>query len=298
MSLRSMTGYGASVVELSGWRVRVWCKSVNHKSLDVRVQLPRGWGELEPRVLAKARARLARGRVSLHIEAERHTEASGGLGLGVDEARFGQVRAELSALSRSHELGDAVTWETMLSFRHLFLVAQDAAQAPAWEDLEGVVDEALCAFVETREREGAAIAEDLGGHLETLRAGLASVVEMRPALLEGYAGRLQARVTELATREGVIVDPERLAQEAVWMTERADIAEELQRAGAHLVELGALLETCGDEPMGKKLDFYLQEMIRETNTMASKSNFSALTAVVVDMKTAIERMREQAANVE
>ena len=124
------------------------------------------------------------------------------------------------------------------------------------------------------------------------------VQTLRPQLLEAYRARLRARLVEVMDQESISLDPQRLAHEVILFADRTDVAEEIDRAGAHLIVLRGLLEAQQPEPVGKKIDFYLQEMIRETNTMASKCQSAALTEVIIAMKTLIEQLREQAANVE
>ena len=153
---------------------------------------------------------------------------------------------------------------------------------------------ALDATLSLRAQEGRELAEDLGGHLEGLRGLLETVKEHSAGVAKVQHERLRARLKELAA--DISVDEDRLAQEAAILADRADIAEEVARFGAYLERLAELLES--DEPAGKRLDFTLQEALREANTMGSKSKGFELSATVIEIKTGLERMREQAANVE
>lgn len=297
MSIRSMTGFGAARAAIHGWHVKVELKAVNHKGLDVRVSAPRSWSWFEARAIKKIKRRLRRGRVSVNVEVGRDlSEANAGL--AIDEDAFGRVVARLQQLSDEYGLGEhQVTLAEVLTYRSLFELSDSDVTIDDEEPFLVVVDQALDAFDASRLDEGETIAADLSGHIEALAALLARVEELRPQLLGDYRERLTARLDELAEVHGVSIEPERVVQEIILFADRSDIAEEIQRAGAHIDRLRQLLaEEQG--PHGKKLDFYLQEMIRETNTMASKSNFSELTAVVVEMKSHVEQMREQAANVE
>lgn len=296
MPLKSMTGFGAAREESSGWGLRVEIKAVNHKSLDVRINAPRGWGEFEAKVLTMVRERICRGRMTLTIEASAQAPADGAL-LGVNEARLEQVIDQLRGIQSRHGLAGELTLSELEPYRHLYMLKEPERAPVTWEQLSPVVDAALTAFDAARCGEGETILELFQGHLAKLGQARERLVELRPVLLEGYAERLRERLLELSERHALDLDQERVIQEVNHFADRTDIAEELQRAGAHLERLCGLLDVEG-EPHGKKLDFYLQEMIRETNTMASKSNFSDLTQIVVEMKSWVEQLREQAANVE
>jgi len=295
MAIHSMTGFGAAQAVVEGWRIKVELKAVNHRGLDARVNTPREWTWVEARALGLLKSELHRGRITMHIEISR--ELSGALSLGIDEDAFGQVVSQLKGLLDRHGLSGELQFSDVLELKSLFTGQSDSAQVEDEAAFDAVISEAIARFNQTRLEEGATIAKDLRAHREALVANLEKVKVLRPKLLADFRERLTARLEELGEIHSVELDQERIIHEIIMFTERSDIAEELQRAGAHLDRLGELLES-EEAPLGKKLDFYLQEMIRETNTMASKSNFSDLTDVVVQMKSSIEQMREQAANVE
>jgi uncharacterized protein (TIGR00255 family) len=291
-----MTGFGAAEADLAGYRVRAQLRAVNHRGLDVRVQSPRALAPLEPALLSRLKGALARGRVELAVEVHSSGTARR---VPIDHDAFAAVAAELTELARANALAPPTLAE-ILSMSHLF---ETSSHAPS-DDLDddavlAVVDDALARFIQARATEGQTIQADLDAHLDALSAALARVGEERPALVASTQGRLRARLEEAAAREGVALDADRVAHEVLLFADRCDIAEELQRALAHVARLRDLLaDAQGGQPHGKKIDFYLQELIRETNTMASKSNLAELTEVVVSMKATIEQMREQAANIE
>ena len=297
MAIQSMTGFGAARGIAPGWRLKVEIKAVNHRGLDARVHAPREWAWLEARIVRRLKERLRRGRVNVSLElSPDQGDGPGGLTL-LDEEAFGAVARRLKGLAISHGLAADVRLSEVLVYREVF--ERQAADLEIEDEAPfmAVVDEAIDAFVASRRQEGQAIAADLTGHLEALDELLAHVRRRRPELVEGFRGRLTERLEELAQAHGVELEPERVIQEVLLFAERSDIAEEIQRAGAHIERLSELLER-PEGPHGKQLDFYLQEMIRETNTMASKSNFAELTDLVVSMKSHVEQMREQVANVE
>lgn len=296
MSIRSMTGFGHAEGSSQGWAFKVELKAVNHKALDVRVNAPRDWSWVEPVALGLIKQSLKRGRVSVSVDVRREV-AEGSAGVSIDEAAFAAVVGQLEHLAKMNGLAPDVRLSEVLAFRSRFELSDAATLPEDHEPFVGVLADAISNFDQTRVEEGATILAFYGEQLDHLDATLARIIELRPKLLEDYRERLIARLTELGKAHGLDLEQERIIQEVIHFGDRTDIAEECQRAGAHLVRLRELIVE-PDGPHGKKLDFYLQEMIRETNTMASKSNFSDMTALVVDMKTRIEQMREQAANVE
>lgn len=296
MPLRSMTGFGDVEHTAAGWRVHIELKAVNQRGFDARIHTPRDWGQLEPRLLKALKRHISRGRLSVHVGIERAEHAP--QELGIDELAFGAIAAELKRLALAHGLHTQVCLQDVLEFKPLFMGQHTSRDTLALSVIDEAIAQAIARFDTTRLEEGATLRQDLQQHLDHLIHHLHSVRQLRPALVEGYRGRLTERLAELERLHGLELEESRVAQEVVLFADRSDISEELQRAGAHLDRLADFLRDPGPGPHGKKLDFYLQEMIRETNTMASKSNFAELTEVVVDMKSRIEQMREQAANIE
>lgn len=308
MTLHSMTGFGEARAELGGWRVTIEIKTVNHKALDVRVNLPGELSALEPALLQHLRGRLARGRVSVHVALDAaHTGGATLADLSIDETAFHAVAAQLGALVDDARLSGGVTLGDMLTFRRLFERRDDAPRATAAlpphdqlaDALRPTLDDALDALIRTRATEGATIATTLSELLDAYRVHLAAIEARRPQLIADYQQRQRERLDELTAGLTLPLDEQRLAQELAIILDRSDIAEEIQRAHAHLDRLDALVAPHDEsEPLGKKIDFYLQEMIRETNTMGSKSNLAELTEHIIQMKSIVEQMREQAANIE
>lgn len=301
MSIQSMTGYGSAEGHLQGWFLKVSARAVNHKALDVRVNCPREWAWFEPHIVKLVRACISRGRVDVLVEARPSFEQEEGASpLRVDERALGALVAQLKALGHAHGIEATVGWSELMPFRRLFEQGelQESGQDQDAEHYAPLVQEALDRFVASRKQEGETIAQTMLGYLDFLAHGVERVEAIRPELLEGYRERLRERLVEILERDQIELDAQRLAQEVVLFADRTDVAEEIQRANAHITRLKQLFRSEQVEPVGKKVDFYLQELIRETNTMASKSNFSDLTELVVQMKSVIEQMREQAANIE
>ena len=296
MAIHSMTGFGSARARVGEWDVRIEIKALNHKSLDLRLSLPHSFSQMEPRLTQFIKKRCHRGRIMVHVDADQraHHDAP----FSVDEERFGALATQLKRLAAAHDLDARVSLSDLLALRALFETAAPKECAPEDEGaFDALMEQALDRFIETRRSEGEAIAADLHAHLDTLRDGLSRVRLLRPELLDEYRDRLVSKLDEIAQSHGIAIDRDRVIHEIILFADRSDIAEELQRAEAHIERIAHLL-TQESRPHGKKLDFYLQEMIRETNTMGSKSNLTPLTQVIVPMKAAVEQMREQTANIE
>lgn len=307
MSIQSMTGFARAAAQADGWVVQVEVRSVNHRGLDTRVWVPRGLSWAEPQILQAVREHLQRGRVELRVDLEVESGSAEAKFRFFDSARFAAVCDELRLLSGAHAMaddGDHIALSDVIAFKHLFEATHDPQVDPDNPALQRALQEALARLVEARVQEGAGIAADLRGHLVELGGTLQELGQLLPEELGAFRERLRQRVSDAVAEFGVSgIDDERLAQELAFYADRSDVGEELQRAASHLGRLEALLDDGGaaaqkSEPCGKMLDFYLQEMIRETNTMASKSNSARGTDLIIAMKATIERMREQAANIE
>ncbi|MEQ8456026.1 MAG: YicC/YloC family endoribonuclease [Sandaracinaceae bacterium] len=290
--IRSMTGHGVGEAPLGQGRVLVEIRAVNHRYLDVRVKLPTDVAEHGGAVEERVRRSLRRGRVE--VQARLQGDVCGPPALDVDRARaaFGQ----LSALRDELRPGEPVPLSLLSCVPDLFSASGEKDHEAASEALALATD-AACEEVWTmRGREGEALAADLSGHLDALLAQLASVQARVPEMVDGYRQRLRGRIERLLEDGDVSLDPGRLEHEVALFADRADIAEEIARLSSHAAQMRALLRG-EDETAGKRLDFLLQEMTRETNTIGSKSADAALAQSVVEMKAAVSRMREQAQNI-
>ena len=290
--IRSMTGFGAGRGSAGGEELDVEVRSVNHKYCEVKVRLPREIAALELDTTKTVRERLARGGIDVSV---RRAGASGGVAPRVDvplaEAyarAFAEVKARLG-LDGAVTLADVVGAEGVvrLDERALDLDAAREALRPA-------LASALDALVAMRAREGEALARDLAGRLESVDALVGRAAALVPQSVEHHRARLAERIEELS--RGVALDPARLAQEVALFADRTDVTEEVTRLRSHLAQARALL--AGAEPAGRKLDFLVQEMHREVNTVGSKSQSAEIGAIVVAAKAEIERLREQVQNVE
>jgi uncharacterized protein (TIGR00255 family) len=285
--MKSMTGFGRAARGIGELQVAVEARSVNHKGLDVKIKLPRPHGALEEAIGKRARARLERGRVDVSVEVTRaHASRT-------DEA------ALLAAAREAMAWADALGGSRALTAGDLLRAAQvgpradgDPLRDPAVE--QGVltlVEEALEELARSRTHEGAGLAATLEAHATRIDALRAALVERTRLAPDKLRERTQARIATL----GVALDPARLAQEVALIVDRVDVSEELARLGMHVTKMRALLL---EARSGRALDFLCQELLREANTTGSKSQDAEVAHLVVELKTEIERAREQAQNVE
>jgi len=290
-ALHSMTGFGAASRDAADFVVRVEARAVNHRGLQVKVRAPQEHGALEPDVEARVRARLARGAVTVNIELTR-TVARPCEGLDVEAAR--RWTDALRGLGRELGITAPVGLELVVGLPGVVggRSAEPLDEAGVAAVLEAV-DRALDSLVEMRRREGLALERDLLDQAREIERLVALVRARMPEVVRGHAEALRARVSELC---GQAVPAADLAREAALLADRMDVSEELTRLDSHLHQLRALLAEGGS--VGRKLDFLAQEFFREANTTGAKCNDAAVAHCVVDLKTHIERLREQVQNIE
>jgi uncharacterized protein (TIGR00255 family) len=295
--IKSMTAYGRGEVEtpLQKWGVEL--KSVNHRFLELALNLPRRLWALEDRFRKLIKGRVARGRVDMQLSWESLEDKS--VTLRLDMAVVAGVRGVLEQLRLAGNTPESLKLEHFLHFSDLLVAKEQANQdlelEATWETVSPAVNQALDRLEEMRLAEGAALAADLAGHLQDIRREISRIVEQAPRLPQLWREKVATRLAELFP-EGSPVDETRLAQEVAIMAERRDVAEELARLESHLAQFQQTLETQG--PVGRKQEFLLQEMLREVNTIGSKSGDLGISQAVLEIKGFLERLREQVQNIE
>ncbi len=295
----SMTGYGAAERSDGGTTLRMRLRSVNHRYLDLQLRLPAELDAAQGKLEQRLKAAIGRGHVELTVTVER----AGGGPAGVDEemaaAYVRAWRGLAAALNLPAAAPEGLAWELL----KMPGVLAGRAPVDGGEQLEkiaaGALEACLAEHRRSREREGAAMAADLRERLEAIAAAAGVIGRLRAGAEAAYAARLRGRMEALLAASGAALAPERLAQEAALWAERSDISEELVRLEAHRAEFAEILAAGGE--VGKKLDFLLQEMQREANTLLSKTSGLAAEALEVTrqglaIKAAIEKIREQVQN--
>jgi uncharacterized protein (TIGR00255 family) len=295
--IKSMTAYGRGEVETASQKWVVELRSVNHRFLELSLNLPRRLWALEDRFRKLIKGRLSRGRVDMQLSWESLAEKS--LTLRLDKAMVAEVRGILEDIRQIGNTPETLRMEHFLHFTDLMVAKEQANQdlemEATWETVSQAVNQALDQMEEMRTTEGAALAADLAAHLADIRREMGQVAVQAPRLPQIWRDRVTARLAELFP-EGAPVDETRLAQEVALMAERRDLAEELARLESHLDQFQQTLAS--DVPVGRKQEFLLQEMLREANTIGSKANDLTIAQAVLEIKGSLERLREQVQNIE
>ncbi|MBS7324570.1 MAG: YicC family protein [Angelakisella sp.] len=291
--IRSMTGYGRGQQLLHGRSITVEIRSVNHRYFEFSCRTPRGCAFLEDRLKRTLQQAISRGKVEVSLTLQ--TVESRGGAVAVDHALAGQYLTALRALAAEYGLTDDLTLSTVARLPDLFTVCrgeEDEEELAA--DVLSVLQEALDRFVAMREAEGERLRADVLSRLFTLEEHLAFVEERSPQTVAEYRARLTAKLNELLG--GAVADEARILTEAAIVADRLAVDEETVRLHSHIAQLRGILDCA--EPVGRKLDFLVQEMNRETNTIGSKCSDTAIAGHVVEMKSEIEKIREQIQNIE
>jgi uncharacterized protein (TIGR00255 family) len=296
--LKSMTGYAQARAVENDWNIRLTIRSVNHRFLDLHLRLPEGFEPVEPRIRKIIRERVRRG----HLDVTLHHELAGPAAVGVNQE---VAAAYLLAVNSLRKKFDIQTEPDLASILRL-----PGVIGPATGSLEeglgriesivaGVLNEALDKLDRMRAEEGVHLCSDMNARLRSITALSEDVAKLAERARPAFARRLEARLKELLGEEPL--DPTRLAQEAAIAAERSDVSEELARLASHVQQFTSVIATGSDA--GKKLDFLLQEMQRESNTLLSKTPGNEaegleITRLGLEIKSEIEKVREQVQNIE
>ena len=293
--IRSMTGFGRGEYADGKRNITVEIKSVNHRYSDISIKMPRRYGFAEDKVKTAVKEKLRRGKVDVSIMVENITENDINIKLNEPIAR--QYFENLKTLQETFDLSGEI------SLRLLATMPDVMKAIPDVEDEEEItkailvpVSEAAANLEKMREIEGQKLAEDLIAKGENIKAILDKIAERAPHVVEEYTVKLRDRITELLAGNAVLPE-ERILTEAAIFADKCAIDEEITRLNSHLIQLKNIL-TSGKDAEGKKLDFLVQEMNREANTIGSKANDITITNYMLEIKSEIEKIREQVQNIE
>ncbi len=287
--IRSMTGYARAEQQETWGRLAWELRSVNHRYLDLQIKLPEEFRSLENELRALASGYATRGKIEVGLRYS--SESAQVKAVEVDAKQLHAVKSALELVAK--ELGSSSSPDPMrvLGWPGVVKTQDAATTAPVAEAL-ALFKVALQDFADTRGREGQRMAAYIGDRLAQLAALVAQVRSRAPLVRDAWLERLRARCRDL----GVDVDPARLAQEVALAAQRLDVDEEMSRLASHVKEVQDTL--IRDEAIGRRLDFLMQELNREANTLSSKSQDAEMTRCGVEMKVLIEQMREQVQNIE
>jgi uncharacterized protein (TIGR00255 family) len=293
---KSMTSYGRAQACFATKRITAEVKSVNNRYFDCTVKVPSAYGFLEKRAEQYLRQNgISRGKVNLYIGIERTDDPLTQIHL--DRAYAKSYLDALYQLRDTFSLTDDISTMSVAQNRELFTVLQEDEDSDAlWEDVQSVLKDALDAFLQMRDAEGAALCRDLAQKKAHLCEMVAVIAARAPQINEDYRRRLEEKLNQTLEQYGQTVDSARILTECAIFADRVAIDEELVRLQSHFDAFDRILEDT--EPIGRKLDFLLQEMNRETNTIGSKCNDSQIAELVIEMKCELEKIREQIQNLE
>ena len=291
--IRSMTGYGKKDVTSQTASVTVEIRSVNHRFLEVAVRVPRSLAQLEDQIRKTVQQRCLRGRVDVSVS----VHAAGGSlkTVQIDQALAKQYHVALKKLQKGLGLKGTVDISLLAGFRDIVSITDEPVDTDhLGKTVVRALGGALTDLEKMRRREGNALVKDLHAHLDAIRIAKSVVADRAPELAANAFGRMKGRIEALLQTE--LPDPARLQQELALYADRSDISEELVRLESHMLQFDQTLHS--KESVGKTLEFLLQEMGREVNTIGSKANDADIAALVVRMKAELEKLREQVQNVE
>ncbi|MDR3153597.1 MAG: YicC family protein [Deltaproteobacteria bacterium] len=292
--IRSMTGFGAAAGEILGFRARLEIKTLNNRYREYLFRTPHFMGALEEPLKKLIGEHVRRGRIEVWLQLDPPRAQAAQISLEAAKAALD----ELTRLASSLGLAEKVTLSHILRLDRLFVIQEAATldvrdASAAWKDLRLIASEAMDQLIKMRSAEGESLHKDIWGRLGIISADLAELRTVAANVPAAATRRYQARLEELAES---VIDPQRLAQEAAILAEKMDITEEITRFGTHIQSFRQLLGE--SDPVGRRIEFLLQELVREANTMGSKSQSLQITETVLRFKAELEKIREQVLNIE
>ncbi len=290
--MKSMTGFGRSRFENENRTYQVEIKSVNHRYSDINIKIPKSISYLEEKIKKEIQSEVTRGKIDVSINLENNSSKGKNVKINHELAKI--YIEELKKLALDNEINSNIEVTEISKFPDVLIIENIDDEETIWEELKIPLKEAIINFVRMKEDEGEKIKEDLQERIERINAKVCEISEYSTRLVEEYVVKLEARIKEILQTN--IVDKDRLNQEIVIYADKCSVEEELTRLNSHINQFKKMLED--SNPIGKKIDFLIQEMNRETNTIGSKSASLSITNLVIDIKTELEDIREQIQNIE
>jgi uncharacterized protein (TIGR00255 family) len=290
--ISSMTGFGAADGIVGDARASVEIKTVNHRFFSPNLKLPGELARWEGEIRESLRQKISRGHVSLVARLDRDADRTP----VIDETRLSQYVVALKQLQRKHDLAGEVDLATVLRLPDVISAPTTDVDQNSADAFLAVVSRAVDALMAMRRAEGAQLSAFLLDRLTAVETSLSRIEKRAPVRLRDHHERVTRTVSELLG--GAAADPQRIAQEIAILADKLDVAEELDRFGSHLSAFRETIRSSTSEPVGKRLGFILQEMVREANTIGSKANDAPILQDVIAIKEELERIREQVENLE
>ena len=290
--MKSMTGFGRANYESDGRMYNIEIKSVNHRYCDIGVKLPRNISYLEEKIKKEIASNISRGKVDILVTFENNSAKGKNIKINKELAKI--YIEELKLLANENGINDNIPVTEISKFPEVLVIQNVEDEEIIWKEVKICLQEAINSFVTMRSQEGNKIKEDLKTRLNIIKQKVSKISEYSTRLVEEYVVKLETRIKEILKTD--IVDKERLNQEIVIYADKCSVEEELTRLDSHITQFKNMLEE--DIPVGKKIDFIIQEMNREVNTIGSKSGSLEITNLVIETKTELEDIREQIQNIE
>lgn len=289
----SMTGYGRGVKAGEVYSVAIDLKSINHRYLEFYFKIPKMYYFLEDRLRRDISSKISRGKLEVTVNIERFNPANSLVEL--DKTLLNSYITAIQGMKKALQLKGKLQLSTVIGLPNIFKLNQPEENLDMLFAITGeALTEAISSLIMARESEGASLCSDLKARVNYLEKLRNDLLAFAPEVVEIYREKLSKRIQELAG--GVDVDPNRLATEIAIFADKTDINEELVRTGSHLQQFIEALQL--NEPVGRRLDFIIQELNREINTVGSKANDLRITQIVIDFKAELEKIREQVQNIE
>lgn len=290
--IKSMTGYGKSTLNVNSREYQVEIRTVNHKYTDISIKMPKIMSYLEDNIRKEISSQIKRGKIDISISFENYAQETNNVRINTELAKL--YIKELRKLAEEENISANIDVTEISKFPDVLKIKCDFDENLIKEEISEVLRDALNQVIKMRENEGTQIAEDILTKISQIESKTEEIFELSTGLIDEYVVKLEARVKELLKTDEL--DKSRLMQEVVIYADKCSVEEEITRMRSHILQLRDLLKV--NEPVGKKMDFLIQEMNRETNTIGSKANNLEITNRVVDIKTILEDIREQIQNIE
>ena len=290
--IKSMTGFGKAILEKNLRSYQVEIKSVNHRYLDISVRMPREISYLEEIIKKEISKSILRGKIDVFINFNNNSMEGKEIKINTNLAK--EYIKELKKLAEEENLNSDISVNEIAKYPEVLTVEQNVEDEEIKKEIIEVINKAVESLLKMKISEGEKIAKDLKERLENIQVKVNEVSRFSAGLIEEYIVKLEERIKQILKDQEI--DKKRLAEEVVIYADKSSIEEEITRLNSHIAQFKELLNS--EKPVGKKLDFIIQEMNRETNTIGSKSNSLNITNGVIDMKIEIENIREQIQNIE
>ena len=291
--IRSMTGYGKQSLNVEKREYQVEIKSVNHRYLDINIKLPKSISYLEDTIKKEISAKIKRGKIDVFITFENNSQEGKNITINKELAKL--YIEQLKELAQEEKISSNIEVMDIAKLPDILIVKNDEEDEKIQNELIEVVQGAISKIIEMKNIEGNKIEQDLLQRIDKIENKIVEISAKSTGLIEEYVVKLEKRIKEILKTEEL--DKSRLAQEVVIYADKCSIEEEVTRLKSHIYQFRNLISN-NNETIGKKLDFLIQEMNRETNTIGSKANNLEITNGVIDIKTELEDIREQIQNIE